>query len=239
MKNKATERQSSRGYLINTFDHYTESGTYKKKWIIQQKNIFMLCAKKRVPDYTITESNKQTMNDLFLYFLGIEGNLDLNKGIFMYGYFGAGKSLFFSIIKDYLKVFSYKSTEFTHCPNQFITTSIEEISVKANLEDLLKSNIVYNDRLNDFDVLIRKPKHILVNEFGKDYKNKNFGTSSSESVDIFLKKRYDIFQEYKKLTHVTSNFSKEEIADFFAPEIVDRFNEMFNFVTLKGQSFRK
>ena len=156
-----------RGYSINLFEEYSNWDI--ESFVKNEKLWFFNFAKKRVPEYVIVEENKRTMHNLLLYFLGIEGKLDLSKSICLYGNFGAGKSLFFSIIKDYFVRYSHKSIKYTHCPNNFITTSAEEIMVKGDLDKLLSSNIGYNDIENDYGVVVRNPKHILINELGKEY----------------------------------------------------------------------
>ena len=56
---------------------------------------------------------------------------------------------------------------------------------------------------------------------------------------MFMMKRYDIFQTYKKLTHITMNLDTDDIKDMFSERLVDRFREMFNIISLTGKSFRK
>ena len=56
---------------------------------------------------------------------------------------------------------------------------------------------------------------------------------------MFLMKRYDIFQEYDKMTHVTMNFDSQDLTKVFPPKIIDRFKEMFNIIPIDEKSFRK
>jgi len=49
--------------------------------------------------------------------------------------------------------------------------------------------------------------------------------------------RYELFQERDAITHATSNYYPGDLK-CFDDALLDRFKEMFNFIELKGDSFR-
>ena len=170
---------------------------------------------------------------LFNYFHGLEGKLDLNKGVALVGVYGVGKSTIFNIWHEYLRKY------YPFCPNLFIISSVEDINSDVSKEGYLDRKLVYNIKSNSNGAKFKDPKHLLINEFGHSYNIKSFGTDINELFESFLMKRYDIFQQQNKVTHITTNYGTDDLKKNFSEKLIDRFKEMFNIIELKGESFRK
>jgi DNA replication protein DnaC len=166
------------------------------------------------------------------YFHGC-GNLDLDKGLALIGKFGVGKTTAFRVFHEYLK------TKYPFNANLFIVSSVEDLINELNENDWVNKKHTNNLKIDARGGIYKDPKHILINEFGFQYGIKSYGTDVNELIEAWLMKRYDIFQQHKKVVHITSNFSKKEIEAKFHAKIVDRFKEMFNFIEFKGESLRK
>lgn len=186
------------------------------------------------PGYIWTPEIVKIYKELFLYFHGDpDTKLDLNKGIALVGTFGVGKSTIFQNLHTFLcEAYPFNS-------NLFRISSIEEL-----IDDIREKG--WTDRvfcLNHKEAarggLEFKPIHLLINEFGHKYQAKVYGTDVNELLDMFIMKRYDIFQQYGKLLHVTTNHDIQSLQKTFPPRIIDRFKEMFSIIELKGKSFRK
>ena len=176
--------------------------------------------------YEVNEHNKYQIKVVFNYFLGVNTEIDLNKGVLLCGEFGTGKSTLFASMRKYI------NTLFPYNPNAFKITSTEEIiNFKSGLNE---SDLLFNSE----DEII-KPVHLLINEFGHNYNIKIYGSDAEDIIESFLMKRYDIFQQYNKVTHITTNLTKQAMIDNLKPVIFDRFKEMFNIIELNGESFRK
>ena len=163
---------------------------------------------------------------MFYYFLGIDGKPDLNKAILLTGGHGPGKTTLFRVMRNFINQVK------PHNENAFVISSIEEIITYGN--GINESPLLMNIK-ND----IASPVHLLVNEFGHKYKIKTYGSEVDDIVESFFMKRYDIFQQHKKVTHITTNLSKEDLLENYGPVLIDRFKEMFNIVELNCESFRK
>jgi len=204
------------------------------------------------PSYIFTPELKEIWNLLFLYFIGSTefeeyGNneltctinrdatdkFSLNKSIALIGSYGVGKSTIFRIIHRWLEAMQLKN------PNSFRISSTEEVINLFQSKDWLHDVLVLNVNENISGVSVPGPIHILINEFAYHYDVKHFGTDVREFIEMFMMKRYDIFQEHGKLTHVTMNFGINELKKNFSARLSDRFREMFNMIELKGSSFRK
>ena len=80
--------------------------------------------------------------------------------------------------------------------------------------------------------------NICLNDIGLETENqKSYGTSLDSVIDEFLYARYEIFQQYGKKYHITSNLGIAEFKKRFGPRLVDRF-KTFNVLPLCGESRR-
>lgn len=180
------------------------------------------------------EHRKDLYNQLFEYFTGISNTLDLSKGVALVGTYGVGKSTSMNVMHNFLKnAFPFKGN------NLFRIVSVEEIINDYSSENFINSVNLYNVKQNVNGIGVKSPVNILINEFGHDYKGKNFGTNYAEIFDMFMMKRYDIFQQQGKLTHITTNYYPSELEKIFSARLVDRFKEMFNWIDVDGNSLRK
>ena len=197
------------------------------------KIIFRKIAEKMVIDFKVTPELKPVYSLLWTYFHGQKGTFNLSKGIALNGVYGVGKSTAFRLFHEYLK------TVFPFNENMFRIISIEDVINEMNDKNWINGVLTMNELENVRGGKERKPIHILVNEFGYQYGIKNYGTDVNEMIDAWLMKRYDIFQQYRKLTHITTNYGTDELKKMFHPKIIDRFREMFNFIEVNGKSLRK
>jgi len=162
-------------------------------------------------------------------------DIDRGKSIILMGPYGIGKTIAFRIIHRMLEL---RYPDPSERVNTFRETSMEEIINAMRSDDYLDGTLFYGIETVD-GIRLRKPLNILINEFGVEYSGKHYGTPIHELIDQFLMKRYEIFQVNKKLTHATMNFNADELKSKFDKRLIDRFREMFNFIPMKGESFRK
>lgn len=191
-------------------------------------------AKNIVPNYKWELNNAEITKNLISYFNGLESDYNLNKSIALCGTFGVGKTVLMRVFRDYMRTILVNGKN----PNQYRIISIEEVVEYMSGNNALDSEILYNCN-RDIDRPTKKPVHLMINEFGYGYNGKVYGTDKAELIETFLMKRYDIFQDYGKVMHVTMNLGTDELAENFHPRIVDRFKEMFNIIPFDGESKRK
>lgn len=195
--------------------------------------IASLCNEEIGRDYEYNEHNSPVFKLLFDYLRGIPCDVDQSKMIALNGSAGTGKSTIMAVFNKFLNI-AYPAPN-----NSFAITSTEEI-VRFDQKELQDSKLLFNLTFNEHGVKKRNPRNILINEFGRLYEGSNFGTQYLDVMRMFMKVRYDIFQEYGCKTHITTNYRLEQLDEIFNDSILsDRFREMFHFVELKGKSFRK
>ncbi|ROT12812.1 hypothetical protein EEL50_11170 [Muribaculaceae bacterium Isolate-105 (HZI)] len=56
-------------------------------------------------------------------------------------------------------------------------------------------------------------------------------------MQYVLQRRYDLRDN--QFTHATTNLSLKQLSKVYSPRIYDRCKEMFNFVEIRGKTFRK
>lgn len=172
-------------------------------------------------DYQVSKANGIIITNLLIYFTGNAGNYDLNKGIYIYGDYGLGKTILMASIRKLLAIY------FPFNANGFLSVSLEKIIEHyKNTGNVTKYGYGINDN----------PINLCIDEFGKEMNEKIYGTSADNVIHSLFMMRYELFQK-GKLTHVTSNFNPNEIN--IEPIIKDRMAEMFNFIEIKGESFRQ
>lgn len=171
--------------------------------------------------FSVTSQTKDTITNLLMYFCGQPCDYDLRKGIYLYGRYGVGKTITMAIIRKLL------AEMFPFSGNGYMITSIEQIIETYKTDGTLD---YFSYRKED------KPIHICINEFGKKVNEKIYGTQADEIVNSLFMMRYELFQN-GYLTHVTSNYKPSDIK--VEPIIKDRMVEMFNFIEINGDSFRK
>lgn len=189
------------------------------------------------PGYRLQDDQKPIIENLIMYFNGDprcqSAGLSLDKGICLMGNWGIGKTILFDAFRQYLT--NLRSPN----PNIFTVTSMEgiilELADKGNM-----NRYTFNPIEHAAGVWNRKPQNLLVNEFAVRYDIKHYGTDLNELLDSFWMIRYEIFQTYHKLTHVTTNYDWKNMQDEYEIKLHDRFKEMFNFVPFPGEkSLRK
>lgn len=199
------------------------------------KRLLGKCANTIKPGYDWNPHLIEIATNLIPYFAGLKCDYKIEKSIALCGTYGVGKSMLMRIFKEYMN--NLPGYQWNH-PNVFRIISIEDVIHAMCATDPLNTPILYNKQM-ELDRPVSRPANILINEFGFKYKGKSFGTDYQELIEMFIMKRYDIFQEFGKMTHVTMNFGTDELKEVFSDKILDRFKEMFNIIPVHGTSYRK
>jgi energy-coupling factor transporter ATP-binding protein EcfA2 len=195
-------------------------------------SMFVHIASKTInKDFVIEDNNKEIVWNLIKYFTGNKSIYDLKKGIMLCGSIGFGKTTLLKSMRNFI------NETFHYNKNTFATTTKEQI-IKEN--DIASCLYVDNENENEFGVKIKNPKHVAYNELCADYsKLKNYGSDSNEIEIYFLMKRYDIYQDYRKLTHYTTNHMFNDLKAILPEKQIDRFKETCNIIQVTGNSRRK
>lgn len=204
----------------------------KKEKFITTNNLKKLFNREAIKHYAIKNKNFQVDSDntKFLnvfckYFaedlsFETEHNGNLNKGLYVQGKTGTGKTSSFQILQSISKTYSinqiWNSIIYTH-----------DVVSEFNLSESKNK-----------DYVIRKYSRgkFMIDDLGAEKEASNYGKE-----DVFIRiieLRYNEFITRGIKTHVTSNLSFEEIKKRYGNRVYDRFFEMFNPLKIGGDSRR-
>lgn len=185
-------------------------------------------ANKIVYDFEVDENNKEVLKQMLLYFTGNkEFNGSLNKGLMLVGGVGTGKSLLFKVFKDYTMNVIKKNSFQMHSAIDIID------NVNTSGVDYLKP---YS---HNFEGRHAYPIRCYIDDVASTNETvKHYGTDINV-IEQLLSLRYNVFERYGTLTHISSNKYPSQLSDQYDKRIIDRMIEMFNVIELTGNSRRK
>lgn len=191
----------------------------------------MLKAEKK-PAFTYTAINKPIIKQLVHYFCGQEDcGLDLLKGIFLRGPVGTGKSVIMRAFAIWLSP-----------GNRFRIVDCRDLqkqALKDGFDSLLKYSVHSYNYKNGFYHRDNGGIIYCFDDLGGEKVTKFYGNDINVMAEIILD-RYREFDITRLKTHITSNLKDGDlIEEMYSLRVRDRMREMFNFVDLKGPSFRR
>lgn len=146
----------------------------------------------------------------------------LEKGLLLIGGVGCGKT---SIMNTYHKI-GYK-----RLPCNLLWFSKNScLSVVQEFEELNDNDIRQREDFND---KYNNTKKMYFDDFGSENDASKFGKRNL--MKEILEERYS----NKKVTHITTNLTLDEINKKYGFRIFDRLQEMFNIIIINGKSYRK
>lgn len=194
------------------------------KWF-QCVDVLKQIIKQNEPKFEFTDAIADVYRNLLLYFHGnANSKYDLNKGLFIYGKPGCGKSLILQYV--------FKQYTFNLGVNSYRVVQSVDI-----VRDIQKNglNCIEKYVLSDSG----NPITLYIDDFGAgNLKINHFGTV----VDIFSEliiNRYPYFSRYGTLTHISSNIVPEKFKDVFDDRIASRMAQMCNIINIQSVDYRR
>ena len=195
--------------------------------INEYKQLFVMCARNVCPGFEIRDELKSTYNDIFHWaVMDYDGNLDPDKGLFLWGDVGTGKSTMLKIIREFC---------------QYVRPPVDGRSYYFRIDNVIDICAEFADETRDggynaIRCYINCPRQAF-DELGSETKPTGRWGNFENVMQYIFQRRYD--SRDSQFTHVTSNYTPDQIAEYYGARIYDRFKEMFNFVALRGKTFRK
>src|SRR5688572_28740581 len=212
----------------------------ESQWSFEQTESFMLW---RANDLfggksELDENNKIIFDLLCYYFsndikfcsfsenIGIK-NPSLDKGIFIAGNFGVGKTWLMSLFrKNQRQVF--------HLHNAKKIANIFESDGEEGVDTFITPP---KNAANDASVFFHKVSGLCIDDLGTEDIKTHYGNRKNVVGDL-------IELRYSKghtgiLLHATTNFTVKQIEEFYGGRITSRMREIFNWVVIDGKDRRK
>lgn len=207
----------------------SESSTPKVDFALEAQ-IFRSCMLKVEPRFDPAKADRKVLNSIFAWIwksdkINVLG-LDYDKGFFLYGPLGLGKSMTLLGMRQYMNSVTARHE---HMRNDYrLKAWWKTASELANIyaADGQPALIHYTD-----------PEiNLVIDEFGREPNPaSNYGTKMNV-LQFVLQLRYD--HRRTSVTHITTNMRLEDIEPKYGDYVADRCKEMFNFIEFDGDSLR-
>ncbi|MDR1884272.1 MAG: hypothetical protein LBR26_16050 [Prevotella sp.] len=188
-----------------------------------RRNMFLDIAKKHIPDFTVDDSNRHIINDMFFYFNGMKGPYSLDKGLWIRGDIGTGKSSIINLFSLYKKQF------FDGFKIHICSKVSNDYAINGDLD-----KYTYNEKGYPGG-----PVSMCFDELGRETIPANHYGQKLNVMQHIIHIRYSLWQSYGVKTFVTTNDDAKDVEDKYGLFIRDRAREMFNVVLMTGKSRRK
>ena len=216
----------------DSYLRYQEGYDFKKRL-----ESFMRIAKIICPEFEITDENRSIYENTIKYFAADEScEYNLNKGLYVYGQYGVGKTVMFKLFKALNRAID--------SPNNFkrltVTDLIDGVSHKG-YQYFVDSGVVpaggSQSAANAY--WNNKADHFLLDDMGQSERFANNFGNKIDVVIAFLQRRYYAYTDHFALTHCSTNLIPSEIESEFGEAINSRLRQMCNVILFPGEDKRK
>ena len=184
------------------------------------------------PRFDPAKADRDILNSIYAWVWRIDAlnvlKLDYDKGLFLYGELGLGKSMTLKALQQYRNgVISRHDSK--RDDYRLKGTWLKSASELANIyaADGQPALIQYAD----------EGINLIIDEFGREPNPAKYFGTEMNVLQYILQLRYDHRRE--SVTHITTNLQLDEIARYYGAYVADRCLEMFNFIEFSGTSYRQ
>lgn len=173
-----------------------------------------LCRQYNKP-FVVDEHNAYALRNIIGYVAGDTAQtvLCLNRGLYLYGPTGVGKTMMMKMIRMLTEITPVHSNKLRIIPTAQLTDEVEQAKSSTALRPYFTGNICLDD-------LGEEPRSIPL--YGQAY----------HVIHSLLAERDRRFVDSGLITHATSNLLPEELEARYGSRIADRCRQLFNFVQL-------
>lgn len=195
-----------------------------------------LTSKRFGVDLVEDDENSAAIKALLAYFTedpsfnALGAGFRLDKGLLLMGNVGTGKTLL-------MKAFSRNKRQ---CYNVVSCRSLADGYSKDGMAAVEPFFEPQFEAAGDFRIFNQRQLGRCFDDLGAEGQKKSYGNEVNVMADIILA-RYDLRHEFPwNQTHITTNLENgDEIEAMYGTRVRDRMREMFNVITLDGESRRR
>lgn len=148
-----------------------------------------------------------------------DSKLDLNKGLFLYGPIGTGKTLALQILAHLLEADELRALHYTMTKADDI---VDQVMTTGNFIEIKK--LAY--------------RHVFIDEVGQERLFINYFGNELCVMEKVLMYAYDSYRANRTFMHMSSNYEPEKFEQMYGPRVYSRMKEMFNFIKVDGIDLR-
>lgn len=227
-----TEKARKQSYNLADPNVYTAHC----KFLVYIADSVVLAPQRR--KFIIDDDNRDVLRFLLYYFNNCplaeevfpKRGYKLHKNLLIQGGVGVGKTLLMQIFSEYLRR--------TNNPRFFWNLSVTQMVNYYTIHNNLDRFTYFEEESKGFQC---KPENVCLNDIGIQDRT-FFGMDTGLLTDEFLHARNEIWTQYNKFAHLTTNLDNKELEKRFKRNdgfgrLVDRF-KTYNVIPLTGKSRR-
>jgi hypothetical protein len=182
-------------------------------------------------NFRLFQEDNHVLLQFYAYFTGDEAlckhyDINLNKGLFLSGKTGVGKTVHMKLVRQFL---SFKERFKMKACQQL---ALEYMDQGAPILMLYGRNYVDNIDHNTMN------NSYCFDDLGTEDEVKHFGTQTNAMAQVILM-RYNLFQSRQVHTHFTSNLTADQIEFHYGDRVRSRLREMCNWIEYTADSTDK
>lgn len=194
--------------------------------------------------FTLDENNEKLFELMCYYFMEdpnfvIMGtkmgfkNLSLEKGLFIPGNFGVGKTWLMQLFqKNKRQVYYMRSAK--DISQAYLNSGRDKKEEMKIPDEFIEP---FKNAANDAAVFFQPVSGLCIDDIGAENLKNNYGNVSNVIGDL-IERRYE--KKYTGvLLHGTTNMTGEQLKNYYGERVVSRMREIFNFIKLDGLDRRK
>ena len=190
---------------------------------------FVRFAQSHLPDFTIAAEYQEIVTTLLAYFSEDKAtcqqrNISLQKGLFLMGPVGCGKTTLIKLCRDFFAKKSLRIVPSRKISQQFANEGFSALlrygSQSYRIKHLGYGPIVFYDQ----------PITYCLDDVGVEPFAKHFGNDCNVISEVLLD-RYEEFVRRGLMTHLTTNLNAEELQQRYHERVRSRLREMCNLIT--------
>jgi hypothetical protein len=173
-------------------------------------------------DILIEDVNKPVYANVLKYFICDPScELDLRKGIYLWGNVGRGKTYLMRAMSIMIETLRYDFRKFQITSCRDIVFDVTDQKEVQHMRTYFTGKYCFDD-------------------FGYEDTHVKLWGNELNIMEEILVNRYDAFVRHGLITHITTNLPPDKIIEHYGSKRLDsRFDEMFNIVEMKGEDKRK
>lgn len=186
--------------------------------------------------FVVDDNNRDVLRFMLYYFNGCPlaeevfpgRGYKLHKHLLLMGAVGTGKTLLMQVFSEYLRI--------TNNPRFFYNLSVTQMVNYYTLHNNLDRYTFNEEENKGFQCT---PVNICLNDIGVQ-SIKFYGTDTELLTNEFLHARNEIWTNYHKMAHLTTNLTVEQLQEKYKDgfgRLLDRF-KTYNVIPLAGESRR-
>lgn len=170
----------------------------------------------------LSDDDKSNLRVIFNWLIGVDIDINQNKGLMFTGNWGTGKSIFIKGIVLFINKY-YSIDVLTNGISNPIYMLAQDMANLFKEDNVFEINRIKSTSILAIDDLGYEP--VKVNHFGTE----------THPFEEILMSRYD----RKKAILLTTNLTLEQIGERYGWHIYDRLKQMVYIIEFKGESKRK